>query len=648
MERDVLEMIAKRVWGSIVSMLAAVSALAVTPSLAQATSIKEFKIPSGADPGAVTNGADGNVWFTEDAPIGIGRIAPDGTIKEFLKTNTPGFTSTGHPADITLGPDGNVWFTAVGSPPNAIGRITPAGVVTEFLADGLADHLHTGSAPSSLTVGPDGNLWFADNTNPDSIGKITPAGVVTEYQLTDKVNSNIEDLTVGPDGNLWFTDRGNTKSIGRITPSGTITETTTGLDQMASMPNGITVGGDGKLWFTDEGTLNMSGTGGVGSATTTSTPTVAEATTNIQAGGRPDAVTTGPDGTVWFEDNLGGGRAIGRVSLPSGTVKEFNQGLGTGLMDDITAGPDGNIWVEQSMPGGVARITPAGTITQFSAGLLPNAGADGDVFATGPDGNLWFNDRGAKAIGKVSMELPPTATTGAASAIQNTSATVAGSVNSRGTDTAVTFQYGTTPALGSTATAGTVKASGDASNVTAALSGLTPGTLYYYRVSANNGFGTISGTTKTFTTTGTKPKPPPSTRTTTATIGSQHLVLTTPATCVAKSSKLGEALTATTLSHGTKLHFTGAAFYLDRGVRKTHKRIRHLAHGRKKTITVVVYTPNATAHHLPASPRLGLSSLKSGPHTLKVLMTYTSTTTSHGRRTTRRFSKTMRVTFSVC
>ena len=125
-------------------------------------------------------------------------------------------------------------------------------------------------------------------------------------------------------------------------------------------------------------------------------------------------------------------------------------------------------------------------------------------------------------------------------------------------------------------------------------------------------------------------------------------MLTTPATCVAKSSKLGETLTATTLSHGTKLHFTGAAFYLDRGVRKTHKRIRHLAHGRKKTITVVVYTPNATAHHLPASPRLGLSSLKSGPHTLKVLMTYTSTTTSHGRRTTRRFSKTMRVTFSVC
>ena len=147
---------------------------------------------------------------------------------------------------------------------------------------------------------------------------------------------------------------------------------------------------------------------------------------------------------------------------------------------------------------------------------------------------------------------------------------------------------------------------------------------------------------------GTKPKPPPSTRTTTATIANQHLVLTTPANCVAKSSKLREALTATALSHGTKLHFTGAAFYLDRGVRKTHKRIRHLAHGRKKTITVVVYTPNATAHHLPASPHLGLSSLKSGRHTLKVLMTYTSTTTKHGRHTTQRFSKTMRVTFSVC
>lgn len=628
------------------SMLAAVSAFAVIPSLAQATSITEFKIPSGADPGAVTNGSDGNVWFTEDAPIGIGRIAPNGTIKEFLKTNTSGFTSPGHPSDITLGSDGNVWFAATLTPQNAIGRITPAGVVTEFPADGLPGHLHAGSVPSSLTLGPDGNIWFADNTSPDSIGKITPAGVVTEYHLADTINSNIEHLTAGPDGNLWFTDRGNTRSIGRITPSGVITETTTGLDQMNSMPNGITAGGDGKLWFTDEGSLLMDGTGGVGSATTASTPAIAESATGIQAKGRPDAITTGPDGTVWFEDNLGGSPAIGRVSIPGGTVNEFNQGLATSVLDDITAGPDGNIWVEQSMPGGIARITPSGTITEFTGGLLPNAGGDGDGFATGPDGNLWFNDRGAKAIGKVAMELPPTATTGAASAIQNMSATVAGSVNSRGTDTAVTFQYGTSPALGLTAAAGTARASGDAAPVTATLSRLTPGTRYFYRVAASNGFGTVTGTTATFTTSG--PKPPPAEGTTTATIGNERLTLKTPAGCLARSSTLQAELSATTLSKGTKLRFSRAAFSLDRGVRTIHKRIRRLANGRTQTITIVRFVPNATVHSLPASPRLSLRGLKSGSHTLTVVVTETSTLTRHGHRTIRHVSLTLRARFSIC
>ena len=81
-----------------------------------------------------------------------------------------------------------------------------------------------------------------------------------------------------------------------------------------------------------------------------------------------------------------------------------------GAEDDITVGADGNVWVEQAndntpgSTGSIARITPSGTVSEFTSGLLPNANQDNDHIISGPDGNLWFNDVGAKAIGKVSLD----------------------------------------------------------------------------------------------------------------------------------------------------------------------------------------------------------------------------------------------------
>ena len=44
------------------------------------------------------------------------------------------------------------------------------------------------------------------------------------------------------------------------------------------------------------------------------------------------------------------------------------------LVGDLTAGPDGNLWFTestQSGPGAIARITTAGTITQFPLPAVP-------------------------------------------------------------------------------------------------------------------------------------------------------------------------------------------------------------------------------------------------------------------------------------
>ena len=619
--------------GQRLALLAAIMVGAAVPAAAQATAITEFPLTvnPGSDPLGITPGPDGNLWFTDGGTTkAIGRITPSGTITEF----TQGFTSAAKPVDITNGQDGNLWFTDTGSPPNAIGKVTPSGTITEFVA-GVAPGFNSGSAPSNITVGPDGSLWFLDGGSPKAIGRITPAGNISEFTGPLTATSQPEQLTAGPDGNMWFTDKGNIKAVGRVTPAGVITEFTGTLDQMNSMPTSITAGPDGNLWFTDPGL------GALWKATPGGTLT--KFTAGLQATPSPDATTAGPDGNVWFEDNLSGGRAVGRIK-PDGTINEFKSGLATGVEDDITVGIDGNIWVEQSTPGAVSRITPAGAITSFNSGLLPGAGSDGDHLTTGPDGNLWFNDRGAKAIAKVSLQLLPTASTGAASAVTSSSATASGTVNPQAAATTVTFQYGTTPGLGLTASAGTLPASGAASPVSAGLTGLPAGTLIYYRAVATNPSGTANGAIQTFTTSGA---PPPGS---TITVGNQQIKLTTPSACVSKAGRLRASLSSTTIprSRGAKLRFLSAAFYLDKGVRHIRHHTKRLGNGKKKTVTVVVYLPNRTVHRLPATVRLSVAGLRSGTHSLKVVLTYSKRVTKRGRSRTVKVRKTLKVRFAVC
>ena len=94
----------------------------------------------------------------------------------------------------------------------------------------------------------------------------------------------------------------------------------------------------------------------------------------------------------------------------------------------------------------------------------------------------------------------PTVTTGAASNVAVSGATVSGTVNPNGVSTKYQFQYGTTVVYGSTTTladAGSGTADVPAS---APLGSLTANTLYHYRLIAVSGGVTYTGSDKTFTT----------------------------------------------------------------------------------------------------------------------------------------------------
>ncbi len=103
---------------------------------------------------------------------------------------------------------------------------------------------------------------------------------------------------------------------------------------------------------------------------------------------------------------------------------------------------------------------------------------------------------------------PPTVTTNAASDVTTTSATLNATVNANGSDTtALSYKYSADRATveqgggdsPTSITPGSVTGSTDTA-LTAPLTGLTPGTTYYYRFAATNAGGTTNGSIVSFTT----------------------------------------------------------------------------------------------------------------------------------------------------
>jgi hypothetical protein len=96
----------------------------------------------------------------------------------------------------------------------------------------------------------------------------------------------------------------------------------------------------------------------------------------------------------------------------------------------------------------------------------------------------------------------PTVTTGTATKVASTLATINGTVNPNGSATTYYFEYGPTPSYGNTVPISPQSAGGGAINVnvSADISGkFTPTNTYHYRIVATNKSGTSHGEDKSFT-----------------------------------------------------------------------------------------------------------------------------------------------------
>jgi streptogramin lyase len=124
----------------------------------------------------------------------------------------------------------------------------------------------------------------------------------------------------------------------------------------------------------------------------TAAGTVTEFSARISAGANPIGIALGPDGNMWFVEHAND--LIGRIT-PAGTVTEFS-GMTPGAGPSyIALGADGNLWFTETGANRIGTITPTGTITEFSVGAEPMG------IAAGADGNIWFTEYNAGRIGRI-------------------------------------------------------------------------------------------------------------------------------------------------------------------------------------------------------------------------------------------------------
>jgi streptogramin lyase len=295
--------------------------LAASAAVAQV--ITEYPVTTpNSEPGGITVGPDGNLWFTEFGVGQIGRITTGGTVTEFA--------AAGNPQLIVVGSDGQLWFTETTA--NRIGHMTTSGAFGDFPV------INSDPSLVGIAAGSDGNLWFCE-AGPGNIGRITTGGTVTEFP----VSGFPLQITAGPDGDLWYGEYDNA-AIGNITTSGVTHDFPTGIP--GSTPQGITTGPDGNLWFTDTA-VNQ-----IGRMTTNGTVTefpIPTADANLVA------IAVGPDGNLWFDESHDNANKIGRIT-PKGVVTEFpvpTSSAGPGL---LVAGPDGALWFTEVFANKIGRV----------------------------------------------------------------------------------------------------------------------------------------------------------------------------------------------------------------------------------------------------------------------------------------------------
>ncbi len=218
-----------------------------------------------------------------------------------------------------------------------------------------------------------------------------------------------------------------------------------------------------------------------------------------------NASGTGDDG-VWNVSTPASAPVV--ITGPASTV---TQSAAT-VAGTVNPSGDATNWhVEYGATTSYGSVTPSndagsGSTTQQAAatlaGLSPGTTYHYRLVATN---SLGTTDGGDRTFTTAAPPIAPAVTTGSASAITATGASVAGRINPNGQATTYHFEYGTSIAYGSSTPQTSAGSGSSDSSVSASLTGLRPHTTYHYRLVATSSVATTNGSDRSFTTRGPSP-----------------------------------------------------------------------------------------------------------------------------------------------
>ena len=197
----------------------------------------------------------------------------------------------------------------------------------------------------------------------------------------------------------------------------------------------------------------------------------------------PEGIAVDSTGDIY---KARGERAVAKLD-PSGSplIETVDSGPATSLaVQPITD----EVYVAHS--GFISRYDSSGTAQETSFGSSHITSADG--IAVTASGRVYVSDSGASAVETFEPEVVPNVTTGSASAITKTTATVSGHVEPAEAGEEVIgcrVEYGTNTSYGMEAPCSPATPYSEPKAVTAALTGLSASTEYSYRVVAENAGG---------------------------------------------------------------------------------------------------------------------------------------------------------------
>jgi len=330
-----------------------------------------------------------------------------GSPQSTIATNAAGGTfvrfplpeSNDYSNDLANGPYSTLWMTVLPGGTSVIQFLKSSGAVRQYFY------------PMQETVGAyslisTANAVFGiveENFRTADLIRITSTGAISTVKRSFVSESGyFSNLVVGPDGRVWFAAcfpfngsvnancAGGSRLVS-ISPSG-VWGPSASLDSFKALQ--ITPGPGGNLYLSGIQGPNFNTTSvWVVSANGTILHKYPLANTTHS----PAGIVTGSDHNLWITEP-----ALNKIArmTPAGVVTQFNIPTANSGLARITYGADGALWFTESLANKIGRITTSGVITAHAIPPIPGElpSPEGIVVcstaACPPHGGVWFTETG--------------------------------------------------------------------------------------------------------------------------------------------------------------------------------------------------------------------------------------------------------------